>query len=316
MGNRALLLLSLAALAVALVLPAVLSAYDLRLMVLALISAIAVIGLGIAFGWAGLVQLGHAALIGVGAYTTALLSLRMGLGFWTALPVAVLLTCGLALVIAGPLLRLRGHYLALATVGLNVTLEIVAKNWVGLTGGYDGLSGIPPITLFGRALETDAEYYYLSLAFVVLAGLFAGSLRASRYGRAMIAIRDDELASGVASVPVVRTKILAFVLSGAFAAVSGCLYAHYARYVSPQDFDLLRSITLLVMLIVGGDTSVLGAIAGAIVLTFAPEWMRFLGDAYLAFFGAAIVLVLVLMPGGIAQQVRRLWRRAGGPADA
>lgn len=309
-------LLSVAALAAALVLPHLLPAYDLRLMVLALISAVAVLGLGIAFGWAGLVQLGHAALIGVGAYTTALLSLRLGLGFWTALPLAVGLTSLLALLIALPMLRLRGHYLALATVGLNVTLEIVAKNWVGLTGGYDGLSDIPPISVFGRVLETDLEYYHLVLAFAAATALLTASLRASRFGRAMIAVRDDELAAGVAGVRVERTKLLAFVLSGALAAVSGCLYAHYSRYISPQDFDLLRSITLLVMLIVGGDTSVPGAIAGAIVLTFAPEWMRFLGDAYLAFFGAAIVLVLVLMPGGIAQQVRRLRRRWGGPADA
>ncbi len=315
MRRPTILLLAALVLAVALAPPLVLPPYDLRLMVLALISAIAVIGLGIAFGWAGLVQLGHAALIGVGAYTTARLGVSHGFGFWTALPIAVALTALVSFVVAVPMLRLRGHYLALATVGLNVTLEIVAKNWVGLTGGYDGISGIPPITLLGHVLETDAEYYYLSLAFLVVAALAAMSLRGSRFGRAMIAIRDDELAAGVAGVDVVRMKVLAFVLSGVFAAVSGCLYAHYSRYISPQDFDLLRSITLLVMLIVGGDLSVPGAIAGAILLTFAPEWMRFLGDAYLAFFGAAIVVVLVLLPGGIAQQLRNLTRRWARPTD-
>jgi branched-chain amino acid transport system permease protein len=308
--------LPFAVFAVALVIPHLLSAYDLRLLVLGLISAIAVIGLSVAFGWAGLIQIGHAALIGVGAYTTALLSLRLGFGFWTALPIAIVVTGLVSFALALPLLRLKGHYLALATVGLNVTLEIVTKNWSGLTGGYDGLSGIPPIGLFGIQLETDLEYYYLVLAFLAATTLFAASLRASYLGRALIAVRDDELASGTSSVPVVRMKILAFVISGCLAAISGCLYAHYARYIAPQDFDLLRSVTLLVMLIAGGDTSVLGAIAGAIVLTFAPEWLRFLGDAYLAVFGVAVVLILVLMPGGMAQQVRRLVRRRRGAADA
>jgi branched-chain amino acid transport system permease protein len=216
----------------------------------------------------------------------------------------------LALVLAVPLLRLRGHYLALATVGLNVTAEIVMKNWVDLTGGYDGLSGIPDFALFGHAVEGDLSWYFVSLGFLAAVALFAVLLRRSRYGRAMIAVRDDEIAAGTSSVSVVRTKVLAFVIASMLAALSGVLYAHYAHYVSPQDFDLARSVTLLVMLIGGGEMSIGGAVLSAVVLSFAPEWLRFVGDAYLAVFGVAVLLMLVWMPQGMAGALRK-WAARG-----
>lgn len=292
--------------AVALLLPLVLSDYNLRLMVLALQTAIAVIGLCIAFGWTGLIQLAQATFVGIGAYAATLASLKLGLGFWLATPLAMSASGFVAFVISGPMLRLRGHYLALATLGFSVTADIVAKNWVEVTGGFDGISGIPGVFFGGYELKSDAEYYYLSLAFAVLSALFALALRRSAYGRAMIAIRDNELACGTAGVPVVRIKILAFVLASALAGLSGSIFAHYAHYIAPQDFELVHSITILVMLIVGGETSVIGAVIGAILLSFAPELLRFLGQAYLAVFGAGILLVLILMPDGIVGQARKL----------
>ena len=280
--------------------PALVSAYSLRVLDLAVISAIAVLGLVFAFGWAGLIHLAQAAFVGVGAYTAALLTTRAGLSFWSALPAAILLGAALSLVVGWPMLRLRGHYLALATVGLNVTMEIVTKNWVGLTGGDDGISGIPGVTFGGFAFASDTRFYYLALAFLLAAGLIAAAIRASRFGREMVAVRDDELACGASGVNVVRTKLLAFTLCGAYGAVSGVLYAHYSNYIAPSDFDGVRAITLLVMLIVGGEVSILGAVAGCVLIGFAPEWLRFVGQAYLTVFGAGIILVLVLMPGGLA----------------
>lgn len=290
----------------ALMLPLALSDYNLRVMVLALQTAIAVIGLCIAFGWAGLIQLAQASFIGIGAYTAALVSVKYGVGFWLVTPLAMLVSGLVALLIAGPMLRLRGHYLALATVGLSVTCDIVAKNWVGLTGGFDGISGIPGVFIGRYELTSDREYYYLSLAFVTLVALFAIALRHSAYGRAMIAVRDNELASGTASVPVVRIKILAFVLASMLAGLSGSLFAHYSHYIAPQDFELVHSVTILVMLIVGGEISVIGAVLGAILLSFAPELLRFVGQAYLAIFGAGVLIVLILMPDGIVGQFERL----------
>ncbi len=293
----------------ALAAPFIVGDYPLRLLVLALQSAIAVIGLAIAFGWAGLIQLGQAAFVGVGAYTSALLVLKAGWSFWLALPAGMALAGLLALLIALPMLRLRGHYLALATVGLNVSAEIVMKNWAPVTGGDDGISGIPGVVLFGHEIATDRGAYFLALAFLAGVALFALALRRSRFGRAMIALRDDEIAAATSGVPVVRTKVLAFVIASMLAGLSGSLYAHYAHFIAPGDFDLAHSVTLLVMLIAGGELSVAGCIVGAIVLGFAPEGLRFVGDAYLAVFGVGVLLVLVLMPEGIAGRARKGWLR-------
>lgn len=299
------------AVALAIALPAALPAYDLRVMTLALQTAIAVVGLGIAFGWAGLIQLAQASYIGIGAYTATLVTLRFGIGFWLVTPLAMLAAGLVALVFAGPLLRLRGHYLALATVGFSVTLDIVAKNWRSLTGGFDGISGIPGVFLGRHELVDDWEYYYLALAFLVAVALVAVALRHSGFGRAMIAIRDDELASGTAGVSIVRMKVAAYVIASALAGLSGSLFAHYSHFIAPQDFELVHSVTILVMLIVGGEASVSGAILGAVLVSFAPELLRFLGEAYLAVFGAGVLLTLILMPDGIVGRLRQLRLRWG-----
>jgi len=309
-GGARRLLLGVAAIA-SLFLPLVLPAYDLRVLVLALVSALAVIGLCIAFGWTGLIQLGQAAFVGIGAYASAILARDHGFGFTAALATAVAVTGLFAVLIGVPMLRLRGHYLALATVGFNATALIVVSNAGALTGGYDGLSGIPPIAFGGVRLTTDTQHFYLVWAVLALVSLGALSMRASRFGRAMIAIRDDELAAGTSGVPVVRLKVLAYGLCGMCGGLSGSLYAHYAHYISPGDFDAVRSITLLVMLIAGGETSVPGAILGSVLVGFLPEWLRFLGDGYLAVFGVGVLLVLVLMPAGIAGLLRRAFGGRG-----
>jgi branched-chain amino acid transport system permease protein len=295
--------------AVALGAPTLLPAYSLRVLDLAVISAIAVIGLCFAFGYAGLIHLAQAAFVGIGAYTSALLTTRAGFGFWTALPLALIMGAVVSLAIGAPMLRLRGHYLALATVGFNVTMEIVTKNWIGLTGGDDGISSIPGIVLGPWAVSSDLRYYYLALAFLAVTALVGAAIRRSHFGRAMIAVRDDELACLAASVDIVRTKLLAFTLCGVCGALSGTLYAHFSGYISPGDFDGVRAITLLVMLIVGGEVSIPGAIAGCILISFAPEWLRFVGEAYLTVFGLGIIAVLILLPGGIAGMISLLWSR-------
>ena len=293
------LILAAIVLLAALVAPRFLSEFNLRLATLSLHTSIAVIGLCVAFGWAGLLHLGQAAFIGIGAYTTAILATKLGLGFWTTMPVALFTSGLVALCIAVPMLRLRGHYLALAVLGFNVTFEIVARNWTKLTGGFDGITDIPPVQVFTLQIADDRGYYYLSLAFVVAVSLFAVALRYSRYGRAMIAIRDDELAAGTSSIAVTRMKVLAFVIASVLAGLSGALYAHHATFIAPQDFEFVKSVTILVMLIMGGETSVIGAIIGTVIITFLPEWLRFLGDYYQAVFGVLVLVILIVMPTGI-----------------
>jgi len=296
--------------------PLWLPAYELRVLNLALITSIAVIGLVFAFGYAGLIHLGQAAFIGIGAYASGLFARELGVGFWIAMPLSIAFGVLVSAIIGWPLLRLRGHYLALATIGFGVVFEIVAKNWTKVTGGYDGLIGIPPISVFGWTVDNDVQFFPVALAMTVVVALLAYAVRASRFGRAMIAVRDDELAAAVVGISVTRTKMLAFVIAGGCAALSGSLYAHYAGYVAPSDFDIVRAISVLAMLIVGGEMSVFGAILGSIVVSFAPEWLRFLGQGYLVAFSVILLAILVLAPqgiGGVVQQIASKLERRRRP---
>jgi branched-chain amino acid transport system permease protein len=288
-----------------------LAEYAVRLLDLALISAIAVLGLNFAFGWAGLISLAQAAFVGAGAYATALLTTRLGLDPWLASVLAVAATAVAAAAIGFPMLRLSGHYLALATLGLNVSFEIVTSNWVGLTGGTNGIAGIPGYRIAGLALATDAAFFPLVWIVLVLVTIAACRLRHSRYGRAMIALRDDEIATRMSGVSAVGTKMLAFVLGAVCAAIAGVLYAHHGNFISPGDFGYLPSILYLSMLIIGGEGSVVGAIGGAVLVTFLPEWLRPLGEAYLTVFGALLLAILVFLPRGLASLLPLAPRRAG-----
>lgn len=277
-----------------------LQGYSLRILNLALINVLAVIGLNIVFGYCGLIHLGQAAFIGIGAYVSALLSVKLGWSPLVTIPIAVLGAALFAAIVSAPLLRLKGHYLALATVGVNITLELVAKNWVGLTGGYDGVSSIPRLAGDVLPIAPERGFAVLVGAIVLIVVFLAVRLRESHWGRAMISVRDDEIAASASGVDVVRVKIVAFTLGSALGGLSGALYAHYASFISPTDFSVLQSITLLVMLIVGGEGSIIGAVLGALVVTALPEALRFVGTWYFAIFGALTLLVLVLMPKGIA----------------
>lgn len=311
------LLLALAILVVGVLLSLVLADYRLRLLNISVISAIAVIGFNFAFGLAGLISLGHAAFVGLGAYTLAILTTALGWSPWLAIPVAILVTTLFAGLIGYPLLRLRGHYLALATLGLNVSFTIVVTNWLSLTGGTNGISGIPELRLGAFAFNDERRFLWLGLVLLALSAAFATALQNSRHGRAMMAVRDDETAAGMTGIDVTRVKITALCLSAAFAALSGTLFATHVRFVAPEDFNYAHSIIYLAMLIVGGEGTVVGAVIGAALLTFLPEWLRFLGEAYLAFFGLMLLAILIFLPTGLvglAARLRRLGRRADAEA--
>ncbi len=308
MAMRAPLLIAVAILVLGGLLSLVLPEYYLRLLNLSAISAVAVIGLNFAFGYAGLISLGHAAFVGMGAYGLAILTTTCGWSPWLAAPAAVAATAVLAALIGFPLLRLRGHYLALATLGLNVSFYIVTSNWISLTGGTNGIARIPGLAI--GAFDFSGEHQFLWLVLVVLAAVavIAAMLHASRHGREMMAVRDDEIASEMIGIDTTRVKITAFVLSAICAAIAGCLFALHVRFVAPEDFTYAHSITYLAMLIVGGEGTIIGAILGAILLTFLPEWLRFLGTAYLFFFGLLMLVILVFLPTGLVGLGQRLRR--------
>ena len=297
--RRTALLASCAVFLLALLLPAFISGYGIRILNLALIAAIAVIGLNFAFGYAGLITLAQAGFVGCGAYITAILSTTLDLSPFLSIPTAVVGTGLIAIVIGLPMLRLKGHYLALATLGFNVSFVIVATNWKSVMGGTDGISGIPSIALPGWPIANDHRYYYVLWVALAAATWCAWRIRNSHIGLAMIAVRDDEIATGAASVGVTRIKLQAFALSALYAGLAGALFAHMTNFVAPDDFALGHSIIYLAMLIIGGEGSILGSIAGAIIVTFMPELMRDLGAAYMIVFGSLMLLILIFLPKGL-----------------
>lgn len=286
--------------------PFVLSDLNMRLTNLAIISAIAALGLTAAFGYTGLIQLGQATFVGIGGYTAAILTAKLGWSPWLALPVAIVLAGVSAALVGASMLRLKGHYLALATVGLSVSFEIVAKTWVSLTGGFDGISSIPPFAVAGVAIVNDRQVYWLFAILLSITCLMIYLIRASHLGRNMIAVRDDEIAAQAAGVDVWAIKVKAMAMAGVCGGLSGSLFAHYAAYVSPSDFSLVRSIEYLAIVIVGGETSIMGAVIGSLFFTYLPEWLRFFGkETYPTFFGLITLAVLILLPHGIMGLLRR-----------
>lgn len=301
-----------------------LEGYTLRVLTLALINVIAVLGLNLAYGYCGVIHLGQAAFAGLGAYATALLTTKLGWPIWLTIPTALLTSTAIAVLISVPLVRLKGHYLALATVGINVIFELIAKNWIEVTNGYNGVTGIPRLGEMMSATSPDQMFYLLAATITLLAAWAALRLRRSHLGRAMIALRDDEIAAVTAGIDPRRTQVIAFALSGFFAAVAGVLYAHYIGFISPTDFAVAQSILYLAMLVVGGEGAVAGAIIGALILTFLPEALRdaatafvaaggdeksliarLLKDGYLAIYGLITLLVLTLMPTGLIGLAKR-----------
>lgn len=314
MNRRYLIYSCLAAFLLAALLPLVMHGYGNRLANTALISAIAVIGLNFVFGYAGLISLAHAAFMGMAAYIVAILTTAHSWNPWLAAVLAVTTTCLIAYVTGRVLLRLKGHYLALATLGLNVSLTIVVSNWIDLTGGTNGISGIQPLSFAGVLLDSEQSFYWFTLALLAGLALLAVRIRHSHAGRALLAVRDDELAAAMTGLPVARVKVAAFTMGAGYAAVAGCMFALHIRFISPEDFNFSHSITYLAMLIVGGEGSIVGAMLGAVAVTLLPEVLRGTGNAYLLVFGLLVLATLVLLPRGLISLAdpatyRRLVRR-------
>jgi branched-chain amino acid transport system ATP-binding protein/branched-chain amino acid transport system permease protein len=290
--------------------------YVRRLLDVAAIQTLLVLSLNLLYGYAGQFSFGHAGFWGVGAYTTALLTTSLGAPFWVDLPASAVVAGLLGVVVGFPALTLRGPYLAFATLGCGEIVRLVLLNWKEVTGGQDGIAAIPVAGLGPLAFRSDGQFYYLVLAVLLLTGLALHRLRHSRHGRAYVAIRESEIAASAMGVPIARMKIEAFVLSAMLAGVAGSLYAHLFRYVSPDVFTFDVSVGLMLMLLVGGVGTIAGAVVGAVLLTMLPEMLRFTHEYYMAIYGVGILVLLILVPDGLAGLGRRWLRiREGPPAD-
>ena len=282
-----------AAVAAAAVTP--LSAYSLNLLMQAATYAIAVLGLIVVLGYAGQINLAQAAFFGLGAYAVALGTTDYGLPFWPALVGGTAIAAGAGAVLGLTSLRLGGHYLAMVTISFQTILTLVLTNEVDFTHGPDGVKDIgrPPFFTAG------GPYLALCVAALLATAWFVWRLRTTRLGRAMQAVRDNELAAGVTGVNGYATKVLAFTLSAALGGFGGGLFAGGFAYVSPDQFSFSESVVFLTMALLGGAAAPGGAMLGTGLLILLPEWLRFLKSAYLAVYGAAVILIMVFMPDGI-----------------
>ncbi|KUG29286.1 branched-chain amino acid transport system permease protein livm [hydrocarbon metagenome] len=285
--------------------------YYINILILGAINALIALGLNLLLGYAGQISLGHAAFFGLSAYATAFATARMGLPIPVGMGLGVSLSALVAWLIGMPTLRLRGHYLAMATLGFGIIVHIVMNETVEVTGGPSGFVGIPRLALFGYAFDSDRAYYYLTAAVLALAALFSLNLIDSRLGRALRAIHTSERAAQTAGVDIAGYKLFVFVLSAAFAGVAGVLYAHFLSFVAPSSFGFHFSVQLVVMVVLGGMASVWGAMAGAFFLTALPEALRGFEEVDILIYGAILVACVMYMPMGMAGAASGAWRRIG-----
>jgi branched-chain amino acid transport system permease protein len=309
---RGVLYLAAVAILLALVLIAPPAGYFLKIVLQASTYAVAVLGLTIVLGYAGQINLAQAGFFGLGAYGVALGTTDLALSFWTALVLGVAAAAFAGAVLGLTSLRLGGHYLAMVTISFQTILTLVLTNEVGITHGPDGVPGIKRPAL----LAADGRYLALCLAVLAIVALLVWHLPKTRLGRAMQAVRDNELAAGVTGVDAFRTKVVAFVLSAVLGGLGGALFAGGFTYVSPDQFSFAESVVFLTMALLGGSRAPAGTVFGTALLILLPEWLRFLKVVYLAVYGAAVILIMVFMPDGIWGFASALGQRLYPPRPA
>ena len=267
------------------------------------------IGLDFVVGYAGQLNLGQSAFYGIGAYVSTLLIMRLGLPFWPAFLCGVVASAVSGMALSLFAVRLRGHYLAIASLGFAVITYQVLLNWIGLTQGPLGIYGIaPPPPLGVRGWEIDftdlANLFYLVAGFALLCYVLLDQLVRSPIGETLTAIREDEVSAASLGINARLWKVFAFAVGAAVAGGAGCFYAGFVGTLVPDAFFITESFTILAMVIVGGMGTLSGPVFGAVLLTVLPEFLRGIGDLRLIVYGLALTLVVLFMPGGIAQALR------------
>ena len=271
------------------------------------------IGLSLLMGYAGQISLGHAAFYGLGAYFSAILTVRFGLNPWVCMLIGAACTAVFAYLIGVPALKLKGHYLAMATLAFGIIVYIVFNEEAALTGGPDGMSGIPGLSLGSFEFDTVERYYYLVWGFVLVVFVFTINIIESGAGRALRAIHSSEAAAAAMGVNVSRFKITVFVYSAILASLAGSFYAHYLNFINPSTFDLFFAIKLVIMITLGGMHSIWGALLGAGLITFLNyEWLHYFEEFEVIVYGAILLLVVIFLPdglAGLAASLKNAWER-------
>ncbi|SDJ87645.1 branched-chain amino acid ABC transporter permease [Natronincola ferrireducens] len=276
------------------------SQYLLRIVIMIGIYSILALSLGLVTGYAGQISLGHAAFYAIGAYTSAVISVNFGISFFITAPIAAIVAALCGLLLGLPTLRLSGTYLAITTLGFCEIVRMVLLNWDPVTNGPLGISRIPRPSLFGLDLTlANNGMYYLMLVFLALTVLTVMAIVRSKMGRAMTAIREDELAATMMGIKTTTYKVIAFVVSAFFSGLAGAFYAHMIRFIDPNTFTFDTSIMILSIVILGGMGTIKGMFLGSIILVSFPEVLRFLQEYRFVVYGFVLVMMMRFRPQGI-----------------
>jgi branched-chain amino acid transport system permease protein len=285
--------------------------YLIHILIISGIYIILTLSLNLIVGYTGLAALGHIAFACVGAYTSSLLALNLGVSPWIGLIIGAIFASVLGAIVSFPSLRLKGDYLAIATFGLGVIVYSIAKNWVGLTRGPMGLPGIPAFKIFGYEINNVWAYLVLVLIFVVITYVVIRNITKSPFGRILTAVREDEIATEAMGKNVNKYKLIVFVVGAFFAGIAGSLYAHYISFIDPSSFTIMESIAVLLMVVFGGMASLGGSFVGASILVIFPELLRFLGmPSSIAaplrqmIYGLLLIILMIWRPQGLLGKYR------------
>ena len=302
-----LLILSVVLLLLPLVLP---NNYYYDIAIRMAINAIIVLGLNLLIGFAGQISLGHAGFVGIGAYASAILPTHFGWHPILAMLAGAAIASAIAAIVARPIFRLKGHYLAMATLGLGIIIAIVIKNEATYTGGPDGMP-VAALGLMGFEISGEKQWYWVLAALLLFSFWASRNLIDSPFGRALRALHGSEVASQVMGVDIVRYKVAIFVLSAFFASLMGSVTAHYIGFVTPNIADFFHSIELMTMVVVGGMASIYGSLIGAVLLTALPQALSTFEGWETVAFGIILILCMIFMPKGLVPTLAARFGRNG-----
>ncbi len=303
-----------AAAAVVLVFPFLFSMYQTNIMITALIYVVVALGLNIVVGLAGLLDLGYVAFYAVGAYSYALLNHHFGINFWMALPIGAALAMLFGIILGFPVLRLRGDYLAIVTLGFGEIIRLVLENWNEFSFGPSGIANIPRPGIVGMDFslrESSIFIYYIMVAMTLFTIFVVRRLQDSRIGRAWIALREDEVACQAMGIDKTRTKLSAFALGATWAGMGGVMFAAKSTFINPISFTIWESVIILCVVVLGGMGSIVGVMLGALVIILLPEYLRAFSEYRMLLFGSMLVMMMVFRPGGIVSATRKTYQFEG-----
>jgi branched-chain amino acid transport system permease protein len=284
------------------------SDYQTSIMIQTLTYVMLGLGLNIVVGLAGLLDLGYVAFYAVGAYFYALMNHHFGLGFWAALPLAGAMAATFGIILGFPVLRLRGDYLAIVTLGFGEIIRLILQNWNDFSFGPSGIANIARPGAFGYTMTIQGHtiyLYYIMLVLVLFTIIMVNRLRDSRIGRAWIALREDEIACQAMGIDKTRVKLLAFAMGATWAGLAGCIFAAKTTFINPDSFTFMESAMILSIVVLGGMGSVLGVMVGACFIILIPEFLRSFSEYRMLAFGVSMVLIMVFRPQGIIGSIRR-----------